>query len=392
MAWLSIIAGVALALWAGLLVARGGFWRMAERLPAADGSISIWPAVTAVVPARDEAEVIGEAVRTLVAQDYPGDFHVVVVDDNSGDGTAAAARAAAVAAGAGERLTVLRGAPLAAGWAGKVWAMEQGLRHVRALRPQSAYVLFTDADIAHPAWSVSRLVGLAGRERRDMVSLMVRLATETPSERLLIPAFVLFFQKLYPFRFVNDPERRVAAAAGGCILVRRRVLDDAHAMASIHDRLIDDCALAEVVKRAGSGRIWLGLGEEHRSLRGYGGLAGVWKMVARSAFTQLRHSAALLAATLLAMLLLYVAGPAAALTGLLTGTPLPFVLGAVTWALMAKAFQPVLRLYRQPLMLAPLLPLAGILYTMMTADSARRDWQRRGGGWKGRFQAKGQGA
>lgn len=383
-----VIGGLALATWLYLLGFHGGFWRMRQALPAAPDP-GTWPAVVAVVPARNEVDVIAQSIGSLLRQDYPGRFHVVLVDDNSTDGTGGVARRLAAGTGQAGRLTVLDGAPLAPGWTGKVWAMEQGLGRALEIVPDATRVLFTDADIAHPPSSVRDLVAFAEADRRDMVSLMVRLVAETPWERLLVPAFVLFFSKLYPFARVNDPASGVAAAAGGCMLVDRAVLDRGNAMAAIADRLIDDCALARLVRDQGSGRLWLGLGQEHRSLRGYGGLGGVWRMVARTAFTQLNHSALLLAGTVAGMLLVYLAAPAVTVYGLLAAAPLPLALGLSAWTLMALSFGPVLARYDRPLALAPLLPLAGILYTLMTVDSALRHWRRRGGGWKGRYQAKG---
>ncbi|MEC9346400.1 MAG: glycosyltransferase [Pseudomonadota bacterium] len=383
-----VLSGLALATWIYLILFHGGFWRLRERLPASPAPAH-WPAVVAVVPARDEADVIARAIGSLLDQDYPGPFHVVLVDDNSSDGTGGIARRLAAERGLQDRLTVIDGDPLAPGWTGKVWAMEQGLGRALEIMPDAERVLFTDADIAHPPSSVRALVAFAVADRRDLVSLMVRLVAATPWERLLVPAFVLFFAKLYPFARVNDPRRSMAAAAGGCMLADRAVLDRGKAMAAISDRLIDDCALADLVRRHGSGRIWLGLGPDHLSLRGYDGLAGVWRMVARTAFTQLRHSPLLLAGTVLGMVLVYLAGPVTLLAGLLAGGPLMTATGLATCILMTLSFVPALRLYRQPLALAPLLPLAGILYTLMTVDSARRHWRRRGGGWKGRYQAKG---
>ncbi|MDD4904367.1 MAG: glycosyltransferase, partial [Candidatus Bipolaricaulis sp.] len=259
-----VVAGTCLALWIGLVALRGRFWRLLPRLDAASQGCARprstaplaeerVPSVAAVVPARNEADVLPETLPTVVGQEYLGAFHVTLVDDRSDDETAAIARAAA--AGRPERLTVLRGEPLPEGWAGKVWALGQGIRHGEPAG--SDYVWFTDADIAHDSGVLRALVQKAESEGLDLVSLMARLRVDSRWDRLLIPAFVYFFAKLYPFRFVADPRRRTAGAAGGCILVRRKALDEAGGIESIRSALIDDCALGRLIKRHG-GRVWLG--------------------------------------------------------------------------------------------------------------------------------------
>ncbi|WP_416898198.1 MAG: glycosyltransferase [Minwuia sp.] len=361
--------------WLWLLALHGRYWQLAERLPPFATEPAVWPSVVAIIPARNEADVIAETVARHEAQDYPGDYRVIVVDDRSDDATGDAARAAA-----GARTTIIEAEERPAGWMGKVWAMEQGLRHLRGQPDQPDWILFTDADIHHPPDSLRRLVAHALEDDRDLVSLMVKLKVETFWERLLIPAFVLFFAKLYPFSRVNDPENRTAAAAGGCMLVRRETADAAGLAEGIRGELIDDCALARRVREAGSGRIWLGLTEDVTSARPYAGLSGVWEMVVRSAYTQLNHSPLLLIGCVIGMLFLYLAGPAAALAG---ETP-----GWVVWLMIALSFSAALRLYGQPLWMGPLLPLAGLMYTAMTVDSALRHWRGKGGGWKGRYQAR----
>ncbi len=290
-------------------------------------------------------------------------------------------------------MTVVRGEPTPAGWAGKVWALAQG---VRASDERGAeLLLFTDADVVHGPGVVRGLVAKAREEDLDLVSLMARLRVSGPLERLLVPAFVYFFGKLYPFRWVNDPSNATAAAAGGCILVRRESLQRSGGLESIHDRLIDDCALAERISlgaRPDGGRLWLGLSAEVRSVRVYGGLPGVWRMVARSAFTQLRYSPLLLAGTVFGMLLTYLAPVVGGVAGLIVvsldpGAPTGWLLtstGVGAWGLMSASFVPTLRHYRTSTAHAPLLPVAGTLYTLMTVDSAVRFWTGRGGGWKGR--------
>lgn len=380
------LAGLALAAavgWAGLLGWRGRFWRCEAVLDpeAADLPQGALPPVVAVVPARDEAEVLGETLLSLLTQNYPGLLHIVLVDDRSGDGTGALAEALARAYGCEERLTVVPGETLLPGWSGKLWAIEQGLRRGEALEPE--YWLLTDADICHHPDNLAALVQKAQQENRDLVSLMVHLRCRDAWEVLLIPAFVFFFQKLYPFFWVNDPNDSTAAAAGGCILVRRTALDRAGGIADIRDCLIDDCALAVQVKRTG-GNLWLGLTRRTRSLRSYTGLGQIWKMVARTAFTQLDYSPALLALTVAAMVLLYLVPPTAFLAGGLTASPLLVALGGAGWLAMAVAYGPTLRFYELPPWLAPALPVIAALYTAMTVDSAWRHWLGEGGSWKGR--------
>jgi len=400
------LALVSCAAWVYLLCGHGGFWRARERLDGAPGTLpgtrDDWPAVTALVPARNEAGVIGDCVAGLAAQDYPGPFRIVVIDDGSTDGTAEAARQAAQQRAQGEgahRLAVVTASPLPPGWAGKVWALSQGLAHAQTAYPGTRYYWLTDADIAHDTRNLRRLVAKAETDRLDLVSQMVMLLADGFWARFLIPAFVFFFQKLYPFARVNDPARQMAAAAGGSILLSADAVARIGGFAAIRDAIIDDCSLAQAVKipsgaiadpgTGGPGRIWLGLTTASESLRPYHGLAGVWRMVARSAFTQLRYSTALLALTLLGMGLLYCAPPLVALTGAWLGLWLPAALGFLTWGLMALSFVPTLRLYRQPLLFAPALPLAGLLYSLMTLGSAVAYWRGRGGAWKGRTLATG---
>jgi hopene-associated glycosyltransferase HpnB len=378
----TLLALLACAAWFYLAFRHGRFWRGDQRLDETIAAPVEWPAVAVVVPARNEADVIGRTVASHMAQDYPGAYHVFVVDDRSTDSTAAAAREAA---GDDARLTVVTAPPLPESWAGKVAAMAAGAEEAAREMPNARYVLFTDADIEHPADNLRRLVAKAEAGRLDMTSLMVKLEARTFWERLLIPAFVFFFQKLYPFPLVNDPDNRVAGAAGGCMLVRRTALERIGGLAAIKGEIIDDCALARAIKPGGP--IWLGLSADARSLRPYGGLGGVWRMVARSAFNQLRYSAALLAGCVLGMLVLYVVPPLAALDGLFDNHALLALLGVAAWATMALCYKPTLDLYGRPVWEALLLPVAAIFYVLMTVDSARAHWAGRGGAWKGRTYA-----
>jgi len=375
-----VVGVIAVAAWSYLLLFRGFFWLMRERddrdPPPEPAS---WPAVAAVVPARNEADVIARSVAGLVAQDYPGDFHVTVVDDASDDGTAKVAAAAASELGAVERLTVMTGRTLANGWTGKLWAVAQGVEAASDAAP--TYLWITDADIEHAPQTLRRLVARAEAGRLTLVSLMARLQTGTWPEKLLIPAFVFFFDMLFPFGLVNDPRSRVAAAAGGCMLVRREALEAAGGIASIRAEIIDDCALGARLKAQGP--VWLGLTRTSVSLRPYGSLAEIGRMVSRSAYAQLRYSPWLLGGTLAGMALVYLAAPVLASVG--PGDVR--WLGLTAWVLMAAAFQPMLAYYRVSPLYGLLLPAIGALYTLFTVQSAIDVWRGRGGMWKGRAQA-----
>ncbi len=385
------LAGASLLSWIGLLVGRGFFWWPSPRLePPKTGPKASGPSVAAVIPARNEAEILPRTLPTVLAQDHAGPFRVALVDDRSEDGTASAARAAAGALSAGGRLEIVAGEPLPEGWSGKVWAMHQG--ETGAGDPK--YLWFTDADIAYEPWVVRALVDRAEAGGLDLVSTMATLRVDSAWDRLLVPAFVYFFAKLYPFRFVGSPRRRVAGAAGGCILVRRDALRRAGGMAAIRSALIDDCALGRLIKRAG-GRLWLGFSRGVRSVRIYGSLASVWGMVARSAYTQLDHSPLKLLGTVVGMLFLYALAPIACVGGAIAAADgaagaLPVAaIGGATWGLMAASFVPILRHHGVGWWIAPLLPVAGVLYTGMTVSSAWRHVRGRGGAWKGRTYGDG---
>jgi hopene-associated glycosyltransferase HpnB len=394
----SVVVGacaLAVLVWAYLLVAHGGCWRTDQRLPGpgpdpGSGELPAWPSVTAVVPARNEAAVLGATLPSLLAQEYPGAFGVVLVDDESSDGTAeiAAEIAGRTAAERGGRLVVVRGPAPPPGWAGKVWAMNQGLRAAGDV----SYLLFTDADIAYQPGTVAALMRAAQVDDRGLVSQMALLRADTGWERFIVPAFVYFFAQLYPFRRVNRPGARTAAAAGGCMLVRRSALEAAGGLERIRDARIDDVALGRLLKHSPEPvRCWLGLTTSVVSVRSYPRLAGLWDMVARTAYTQLRYSPALLGATITGLLWLYAGPPVAAAGGLawlaagggtaaaaLAGT------GLAGWVLMSVGYLPMLRLYRLSPARAPSLPLIAVIYAAMTADSARRYHLGRGGQWKGR--------
>jgi hopene-associated glycosyltransferase HpnB len=380
---MSAVLGIgllALAIWVYLLSARGGFWLARQRDDRDEPPPPArWPSVAAVVPARDEADVIARSIGSLLAQDYPGGFRVILVDDGSNDGTAEVARATAESLSAAERLTVLPGAALPAGWTGKAWAQHQGI--ARAAEEAPEYLLLTDADIYHSPGNLRALVARAEQGRHALVSLMALLCCTNRAERFLIPAFVFFFQMLYPFRWVAQRGRRISAAAGGCMLVRRAALEQAGGIAAIRGEIIDDCALGWRLKQQGP--VWLGLTRRATSLRPYGSVAEIGRMIARSAYAQLGYSPLLLAGTLAGMALTYLAPPALAI--LASGAAA--WAGGAAWLLMALSFQPMLRFYRVSPLWGVALPVIGAAYGLFTLQSALSVWRGRGGMWKGRAQA-----
>jgi hopene-associated glycosyltransferase HpnB len=390
---------LSLVIWLGLLGFRGQFWRTDQRLeeietPPQPTRSTLYPSVCAVVPARNEAELLPVTLRSLLNQDYPGSYSVILVDDHSTDGTASVAQQVAQDLNKSWQLNMIPGVPLPVGWTGKLWAMEQGIRHAQNLTPPPDYLLLTDADIEHDSGNLRRLIAKAQQADLELVSLMVLLRCQDFWEQFLIPAFVFFFQKLYPFRWVNDPLNPTAAAAGGCILIRCEALNRIGGLQVVRQALIDDCALAQAVKssrsedREGRSRIWLGLTTLTRSLRPYPSLETIWEMVARTAYTQLNYSSLLLLGTLCAMSLVYLVPPVGAIWGGFTGNGLVAIAGLSTWLLMSVAYFPIIRFYGCSPWLAFSLPAIAFLYTLMTLDSAIRHWQGRGGAWKGRVYSE----
>ncbi|HTW64949.1 MAG TPA: glycosyltransferase [Bryobacteraceae bacterium] len=358
-----LVAAASLGAWLYLLAARGSFWRIqAPSQPAQSGAVK---SICVIIPARNEEQTVAEAVKSLRP------FPVIVVDDHSSD------RTAAIASEAGA--SVIQAGPLPAGWSGKLWAISEGLKHARSLSPD--YLLLTDADIVHAPDNVAGLVSRAETENLDLVSWMVKLQCRSFAETLLIPAFVFFFFMLYPPNWVARQDRKTAAAAGGCILIRPEALDRIGGIEAIRGEIIDDCALARAVKRSG-GRIWLGVTEETHSIRGYASFAEIRAMISRTAFAQLHHSALLLFLTILGMAVVYIAPPVLSFTR----SPIASDCGFAAWLLMTICYAPALRFYNRSAFWAPLLPLIALFYISATVHSAIAYWTGRGGEWKGRIQ------
>jgi hopene-associated glycosyltransferase HpnB len=368
------LAFLPLAIWAYLLTGRGMFWLARDRDDLNEpAEPKTWPSVTAVVPARDESDVIAQSIGSLLTQDYPGAFHVILVDDQSSDGTDRIARSLP----SQERLTIVEGSSRPAGWTGKLWAVRQGV--AQAAAPD--YLWLADADIAHAPENLRKLVARAENGKLVLVSLMARLHCKSFFEKLMIPAFVFFFDMLFPFALVNSPKGSLAAAAGGCMLVKRDALESAGNIDAIKHEIIDDCALSRAMKRQGP--IWLGLTNRSVSVRPYEGLGEIRRMIARSAYAQLHYSPLELAGTVLGMSILFIAPPAAAIFA----SGLVQIAGALAWLAMAIAFVPMLRFYKLSPLWSIALPVIGVLYTAFTFDSAVQFWRGRGGMWKGRAQA-----
>ncbi|MGW2272777.1 glycosyltransferase [Streptomyces yangpuensis] len=386
-ATLAVAASCAsLAAWLWLTLARGMFWRTDVRLPPRTAPAR-WPSVAIVVPARDEAAVLPLSLPSLIAQDYPGEAEVILVDDGSTDGTGRLALRIA-AEQPGLPLTVVSPGAPAPGWTGKLWALRHGISLARTAHPtEPDFLLLTDADIAHEPDSLRELVAAATSADLDLVSQMARLRVAGLWERLVVPAFVYFFAQLYPFRWINRPGARTAAAAGGCVLLRTSAAVRARVPDRIRQAVIDDVSLARAVQDSG-GCIWLGLAERVDSIRPYPALADLWRMVSRSAYAQLRHQPLLLAGTVAGLTLVYLVPPAALLAGLSAGHPAVAWAGGLAWLLMAGTYVPMLRHYRRSPAWAPLLPFTALLYLLMTVDSAVQHYRGRGAAWKGRTYAR----
>ncbi|MBE9030231.1 glycosyltransferase [filamentous cyanobacterium LEGE 11480] len=392
MATVLTIAVLSLMIWLYLLSFRGQFWRVKPVLfdrgqfPLPPRTAAL-PSVAIIIPARNEAAILPESFPPLLQQDYAGDYRIYLVDDQSADHTGEIAQE--LASDCPVPVTVIESQPLPAGWTGKLWALHQG---IAAATEEDApdYLLLTDADIGHHPASLTRLINKAVAEQRDLVSLMVKLRCTSGWEKLLIPAFVFFFAQLYPFTWVNQPDKATAAAAGGCSLVRRSALEEIGGIAALKDALIDDCTLAYKIKHRdakGNDRfhnIWLGVTQEIHSLRPYENLDSIWQMVARTAYTQLNYSPLLLVGTLIGMCLVYLAAPIGIVLGVVLHQPIIFGVALSTYALMSISYIPINQFYKTAWFYPLCLPFIGLLYSLMTVDSARQHWQGKGGNWKGR--------
>jgi hopene-associated glycosyltransferase HpnB len=368
-----------LLIWLHLLLARGGFWRTRKHLPPRARQAGPHR-IAAIVPARNEAEVIAGSIGSLLKQDGNNSLHVFLVDDSSSDGTAEIAREAAAQSGKSDALTIIPGRPLPPGWTGKLWAVQQGIERAREFAPD--FFFLTDADILHGTGNLATLVSIAESGPYDLASFMVRLHCEKLAEKLLIPAFVFFFFKLYPPAWISDVNHKTAGAAGGSILVRPEALERAGGIAAIRNEIIDDCALARAVKKHGS-RVWLGLTASTVSARAYNTFAEIERMIARTAFNQLKHSSLMLLAAIFGLTIIYLLPPLLLFT---SHCLIPSTLAASAWLLMSFAYLPMVRFYRLNPLWALTLPLAAIFYVAATIHSAMNFWRGRGGEWKGRSQ------
>jgi len=366
-----IVASIVVATWVYLAVAHGRFWQAGPELPR-EVSQPQTASVAIVIPARDEAEHIERTLLALLRQNYAWPLRVILVDDNSTDGTGEIGRALAAE---DPRLNVLQGQPLPAGWTGKMWAVSQGLQQAA----DTDYVLLTDADIIHAPGHIAQLVSAAQAGGYDLVSEMVRLRCVTLPERFAIPAFVFFFAMLYPFARVANRKSKVAAAAGGTMLVSQAALRRIDGVSRIRAELIDDCALAREVKRGGYAT-WLGHATQATSLREYPKFADTWQMIARTAYVQLQYSPLLLLGTVVGMLLLYAVPVALALRT----HGVTMWCGLAAWVLMAALFQPILRRYQQSPLWGIALPVIAMYYMAATVGSAVRFYRGKGGEWKNR--------
>jgi hopene-associated glycosyltransferase HpnB len=373
------IAGfLCVIIWLGILFARGRFW-IVQRLEAEVASAAETGLIAVVIPARNEADVIGSAVGSLLQQSCVGSMRLFLVDDGSSDGTAAAARDAALGSAHADTLTLINAQPLPPGWSGKLWAVQQGIEQALGLQPK--FLLLTDADIQHSPENVATLVAIAERGDYDLASFMVKLHCRSVAEKMLIPAFVFFFFLLYPPEWIRDPNHKTAGAAGGCMLIRPGALARAGGIAAIRHEIIDDCALAAAVKHSG-GKVWLGVTQETHSLRAYRSFTEIERMIARTAFNQLGHSTWLLTAALAGLLLAYVLP-----VGLLfSRSPALVALGAAAYLLMMIAYLPMVRFYELGIAWGLTLPFSAAFYAWATLHSALKYWWGHGGEWKGRAQ------
>ncbi|MEM6912688.1 MAG: glycosyltransferase [Pseudomonadota bacterium] len=386
---IAVFVLIALAAWAFLMLLRGGFWRADQRLLAAQDPTA-WPRVVAVIPARNEAETIRQVVDAHRRCTYPGELKVFLCDDHSDDGTAQEA----ARSGGEAPLTIVSVPALPAGWSGKLWAMHTGLAEAEDAANGADFILFTDADIVVDENLLTRLVAKAEKDGLALTSIMARLDDRGFWGGLLIPAFIFFFQKLYPFPLINDVTSTISGAAGGVMLVRREALDKIGGLESMRGALIDDCSLAETIKntepRAPIGLYLSSTYGEAISLRDNRPYESLEAMVARSAYTQLQYSPLLLVGTLIGMTLVYLTAPLAVVSFPIHQSIAALALGLVTWGIMSVAYVPTLAVYGRKRREALALPIAALFYGWFTWLSAWRHWRGRGGQWKGRSYPAGQ--
>lgn len=378
--WGTALIGLPLGLWIYLLFFRGHFWRE-QVLPPTNYRPAVWPSVTAIVPARNESDVISHSLQSLLDQDYPGAFRILVIDDQSEDKTILLAQRVLADQKGAHAARVIQGSQRPAGWVGKMWALEQGMMQDWAKEAQ--YIWFTDADIAHEPNVLRSLVARATEKSYLLVSLMAKLQTVYWIERALIPAYIYFFMKLYPFRWIRDHTKKLGGAAGGCMLVDRAALVFAGGIAKIKHAIIDDCSMGSLLKRAGP--IWLGLAAQSYSLRPYRHWREIWQLIARSAFTQLGYSSLMLWFSLLGLALAYLAP-----IFLLESLYMPArYFGWAAYGMLTLSYLPTLRYYRCSPFWAAALPMIALFFMAATLDSALNHWRGQGIRWKNRLQTNG---
>ena len=391
-----VISILSALIWLGLLLFRGEFWLCTQSLNHKkknnlSKSLKSYPSICAIIPARNEEDVISTSLNSLLAQEYLGKFSLILVNDQSTDNTQKIAQEILEKNGSSHSLNIISGIPLEKGWSGKLWAVNQGINYAEKMNINPDYFLLTDADIEHDHHNLYQLIYKAETENLALVSLMVKLRCKSFWEKLLIPAFIYFFQKLYPFKWVNNYYKKMAAAAGGCILIRREILQAIGGISCVKDALIDDCSLAQAVKEYTQNNkknkyqgIWLGLDEKTISLRSYNSLKTIWDMVARTAYTQLNYSFILLIGTIVAMILVYLISLLGIIIGIILRNNNIIIINLVTYLLITISYFPIIKIYKCSYIYIFTLPFIAFLYTLMTIDSAVKYLQGKYGSWKGR--------
>lgn len=369
--------------WLVLFFFRGQFWRANQRLTNGTNSSIKLPEIVIIIPARNEEILLGECIRSLVEQTYAGVISIIIIDDESDDSTPKIVQSWC---DKNKNIRLINGTTPPHGWTGKIWAMAQGVKSAKKRHPNAEYYLFTDSDILHHPDNVSELIYKAINEKLALVSLIVKLRCKSIWEIFLIPAYIFFFQKLYPFSWVNDPKNITSAAAGGCMLVNCQELEKAGGLEAVRAATIDDCAMALIIKRTRP--IWLGLTESTKSSRKYQFLHEITKMVCRTAFVQLKYSVINLLGTIIGMVIVYMVPLICIIIALMTKDILLLILGFFGWIIMFLAYIPTLKLYNRPFWEAGLLPISALLYTGMTLMSAYQYMFGKKPTWKGRSLKK----